>query len=69
MSCENIFGQEVTLVLSAKGGGGGGAGVVQDRLIYKIFKTWLLKLVGYSDKEKACKFWKQIGLYVLIINI
>ena len=66
MSCENIFGQEVTLVLSAKGGGGG---VVQDRLIYKIFKTWLLKLVGYSDKEKACKFWKQIGLYVLIINI
>ena len=67
MSCENIFGQEVTLVLSAKGGGGGG--VVQGRLIYKIFKTWLLKLVGYSDKEKACKFWKQIGLYVLIINI
>ena len=64
MSCENIFGQEVTLVLSAEGGG-----VVQDRLIYKIFKTGLLKLVGYSDKEKACKFWKQIGLYVLIINI
>ena len=26
MSCENIFGQEVTLVLSAKGGGGGGGG-------------------------------------------
>ena len=25
MSCENIFGQEVTLVLSAKGGGGGSA--------------------------------------------
>ena len=56
-------------MLRVAGGGGGGGGGVQDRLIYKIFKTGLLKLVGYSDKEKACKFWKQIGLYVLIINI
>ena len=32
MSCENIFGQKVTLVLSAKGGGGGGGSARQVNL-------------------------------------